>query len=53
MPIFMDDGVTFPVKVRAIEDKSLKEISEQIADIMRRIDKTDVIQLSVLQLSAY
>lgn len=42
MPIFMDGGITFPVKVRAIEDKSLKEIADQIADIMRRMDKTDV-----------
>ena len=42
MPIFMDDGATFPVKVRGIEDKSLKEISDQIADIMRRLEKTDV-----------
>ncbi len=45
MPIFMDGGVTFPVKVRAIEDKSLLEISDQIADIMRRLEKTDVDQL--------
>ena len=42
MPIFMDGGITFPVKVRAIEDKSLRELSEQIADIMRRLEKTDV-----------
>lgn len=42
MPIFMDGGITFPVKVRAIEDKSLKELSDQIADIMRRLEKTDV-----------
>lgn len=42
MPIFMDGGITFPVKVRGIEDKSLKEIADQIADIMARLDKTDV-----------
>ncbi len=42
MPIFMDGGITFPVKVRGIEDKSLKEISEQICDIKRRLEKTDV-----------
>lgn len=42
MPIFMDGGVTFPVKVRGIEDKSLKEIADQISDIMRRLEKTDV-----------
>lgn len=42
MPIFMDGGITFPVKVRAIENKSLKELSEQISDIMRRLEKTDV-----------
>ena len=34
MPVFMDGGITFPVKVREIENKSLKEISDQIADIM-------------------
>jgi len=45
MPIFMDGGITFPVKVRAIEDKSLREISDQIADIMVRLEKTDVDQL--------
>ena len=42
MPIFMDDGATFPVKVRGIEAQSLKEIADQIADIMRRLEKTDV-----------
>lgn len=42
MPIFMDSGVTFPVKVRGIENQSLKEIADQIADIMRRMEKTDV-----------
>lgn len=42
MPIFMENNVTFPVKVRAIEDKSLKELADQIADIMRRLQKTDV-----------
>ena len=42
MPIFMDGGITFPVKVRGIESQSLKEISDQIADIMKRLEKTDV-----------
>ena len=42
MPIFMDGGITFPVKVRGIEDKSLKELSEQICEIMRRLKKTNV-----------
>lgn len=42
MPIFMENNVTFPVKVCAIEDKSLREIADQIADIMRRLEKTDV-----------
>ncbi len=45
MPIFMDDGATFPVKVRGIEDKSLREISDQIADIMEKLKKTDVDQV--------
>lgn len=42
MPIFMDGGITFPVKVREIENKSLREISDQIADIMVKLEKTDV-----------
>ena len=42
MPIFMDGGITFPVKVRAIEDKSLRQLADQISDIMSRLDKTDV-----------
>lgn len=41
MPIILESGETFPVKVRAIEGKSLKEIAEQIDEIMYRVTKTD------------
>lgn len=42
MPIHFEDGRTFPIKVRHIEDKSLKEISEEIADMMERLKTTDM-----------
>ncbi len=42
MPIILDGDTTFTVKVSKIEDKSLKELSDQIADIMRRIEKTNI-----------
>lgn len=42
VPIFLENGETFPVKVRHIEDKSLKEISEQVSDIMKRLETTDL-----------
>ncbi len=42
MPIIMESGQTFPLKVNHIEDKSLREISEQIDDLMERYEKTDV-----------
>lgn len=42
MPVFLESGETFTVKVRAIEDKSLKEIAEQTDDILRRLKKTNI-----------
>ena len=42
MPVFLESGETFPVKVRHIEDKSLKEISNQVADLMKRLETTDL-----------
>ena len=42
MPIFLENGETFPVKVRAIENKSLKEIAEQIDNILERVKKTNL-----------
>lgn len=42
MPVFLESGETFTVKVRAIEDKSLKEITEQTDDILRRLKKTNI-----------
>lgn len=42
MPIYFEDGRTFPVKVRHIEDKSLKGISDEITDMMERLKTTDM-----------
>lgn len=42
MPIFLDSGETFPIKVRGVEDKSLKEIAEQTDNLIARVDKTDM-----------
>lgn len=42
MPVVLDNGETFPIKVREAENKSLKELSEQIADLMRRLENTDL-----------
>ncbi len=37
MPIFFDDGRTFPVKIRGIENDSIKEIALKIEDVMDRL----------------
>ena len=42
MPVVLDNGETFPVKVRETENKSLKELAEQIDDLLRRLKQTDV-----------
>ena len=42
MPLLLDNGETFPVKVRETEDKTLKELSEQVADIFKRLKTTDL-----------
>lgn len=42
MPIFMENGETFPVKVRAIEDKSLKELAAQLDNVIERAGKTNM-----------
>lgn len=42
MPVFLESGETFTVKVRAIEDKSLKEIAEQTDNVLERLKKTNI-----------
>lgn len=42
MPVLLESGETFPVKVRHTEDKSLKELAEQISDLLEKLPKTDI-----------
>lgn len=42
MPVFMENGDTFPIKVRNAESKNLRELSEQVADLISRLKNTDV-----------
>ncbi|MBO5462497.1 MAG: 2-oxo acid dehydrogenase subunit E2 [Clostridia bacterium] len=42
MPVVLENGETFPVKVKETENKSLKELAEQINDLLRRLKQTDV-----------
>lgn len=42
MPVVLENGETFPLKVRETENKSLKELSEQVDNLMERLKKTDI-----------
>ncbi len=42
MPVVLENGETFPVKVNEAENKTLKELSEQINDLLERLEKTDI-----------
>lgn len=42
MPVVLENGETFPLKVRETENKSLKELSEQIDDLLLRLKNTDI-----------
>ncbi len=42
MPVHLETGETFPVKVRHTEDKTLKELSDQIANLLQRLENTDL-----------
>lgn len=42
MPVVLENGETFPVKVKETENKSLKELSEQINELLERLKKTNV-----------
>lgn len=42
MPVLLDNGETFPVKVREVENKTLKELSGQITELLERLKNTNV-----------
>lgn len=42
MPVVLDNGETFPVKVKEAENKTLEELAEQINELLRRLKQTDV-----------
>ncbi len=42
MPVLLENGETFPIKVRETENKTLKELSEQITELLERLKNTNV-----------
>lgn len=42
MPVLLESGETFPIKVRETENKSLKELAEQISELLEKLPKTNV-----------
>ena len=42
MPVLLENGETFPIKVRNSEDKTLKELSEQIDKLFETLKTTDI-----------
>ncbi len=42
MPVLMENGETFPIKVRNAEEKSLKELAEQIDNLFETLKTTNV-----------
>lgn len=42
VPVVLEDGDTFPIKVNETENKTLKELSEQVHDLMERLKNTDI-----------
>lgn len=42
MPVLLPNGETFPIKVREAENKSLKELSEQITELLEKLEKTNI-----------
>lgn len=42
LPVLLDDGKTFPIKVSACEEKSLKEISLRTAELVNMVKTQDV-----------
>lgn len=42
MPVLLDNGETFPVNIISAEEKNLKELQEEISDIVTRMKTTDI-----------
>ena len=42
MPVVLENGETFPLKVNEAETKTLEELSKQIDDLFERLKKTDI-----------
>ena len=42
MPVVLDSGETFPVNIINAEEKTLKELQEQITDVVTRMKTTDI-----------
>lgn len=42
VPVFLESGETFPVKVRACEEKTLKEISDKTVELVKLMQSSDV-----------
>lgn len=42
LPVLLESGETFPVKLRSAEEKSLREISESVANLTYKVKNTDV-----------
>lgn len=42
MPVLMENGETFPIKVRNAEGKTLRELSEQTGELLEKLKNTDV-----------
>lgn len=42
MPVLLDSGETFPVNILSAEEKTLKELQEEISDIVTRMRTTDI-----------
>lgn len=42
MPVLLDSGETFPVNILSAEEKNLKELQEEITDMVARMKSTDI-----------
>ncbi len=42
MPIFFENGVTYPIKISGLEGKSLKGIADRIKETLDRLEKTEL-----------
>lgn len=42
MPVLLESGETFPIKVRSAEEKTLKELAEQIDELLGKLPNTNI-----------